>query len=89
MRKPIGYVTHTHSGEGGAVTYWEVTDRHRRDLWWSVAKRVLQGTNVGTVWTVTNSRGRILEPPSPTRDRVMAAVHDYEKNTERDPVGNV
>lgn len=83
MRKPIGYVTHSHTVEGGTVQYWEVTDPHRRDRWWSVAKRTLTGTNVGTVWTVTNARGRILDPPSPTRDRVMDAVHDYERNTER------
>lgn len=55
--------------------YWEVVAGHK---WWSVAY------NRETYrYLITNHAGRILDETGPTGRKVLAAVHDHERGTER------
>lgn len=72
-KRPYFKVTYTHN----APPYWEVT--HRDGRWWSVAYRS-EDVNRATYF-ITNAAGRVLDPYGPTGQKVLDAVHDYERNT--------
>jgi hypothetical protein len=57
--------------------YWEVT--HSDGRWWSVAYRAAEGWH--EQYLITAGNGRLLNPNGPTGQKVLAAVHDFERNT--------
>jgi hypothetical protein len=63
-------VTHSHK----SPPYWEVTAVDNR--WWSVAYN--QDTRQ---YLITNIVGRVLDQHGPTGQKVLDAVHDYERST--------
>lgn len=57
--------------------YWEVT--HTEDgRWWSVAYR---NEDNRPRYVITNGRGQVLDPHGPTGQKLLDAVHDFERNT--------
>jgi hypothetical protein len=57
--------------------YWEVT--HSDGRWWSVAYRADE--NNRALYLITAGNGRLLDPHGPTGQKVLDAVHDFERNT--------
>lgn len=67
-KRPYFKVTYTHQ----KPPYWEIT--HNDGRWWSVAYN-------GSTYLITNARGQVLDPHGPTGQKLLDAVHDYERNT--------
>jgi hypothetical protein len=64
------HVTYSHK----KPPYWEVT--HRDGRWWSVAYNDFKAH-----YLITNRVGRVLDQWGPTGQKVLDAVHDFERNT--------
>lgn len=60
---------------GKRPPYWEVT--HADGRWWSVASRAEPQYG----YLITNAGGRVLDEFGPTGQKVLDAVHNYERGT--------
>ena len=64
-------VTYSHRNPA----YWEITREDGR--WWSVACRLDERGILHT--TITNGKGVLLNPHGPTGQKLLNAVHEYER----------
>lgn len=58
--------------------YWEVT--HSDGRWWSVAYKA--DANNRVEYIITNGRGQRLDMHGPTGQRILDAVHAFERHRE-------
>ncbi|OBH08944.1 hypothetical protein [Mycobacterium sp. E1747] len=58
--------------------YWEVTQGDGR--WWSIFYKV--DDNSRAEYIITNARGQRLNMHGPTGQKILDAVHDFERRRE-------